>query len=129
MKKVKDVMSSPVKTILVTTPINQVIDYFKVNSISGAPVVNAAGFAVGILSRTNLVSIGDFEGKTAQDLMTPFVFEITPDKELLEVAKKMTEVNIRRVVVTEDGKPVGVVTALDIVRDYVEQFGGGPAVE
>lgn len=112
-------MSSPVKTINVETPITDVIDLFKVNSISGAPVVNNLGYAVGLISRSNLVQDADFAGKTAQDLMTPFVFDITPEQDLLQVAKKMAEFNIRRVIVAEDEKPVGVVTALDIVREYI----------
>lgn len=112
-------MGSPVKTIPVSMPVSEVISFFKLNQISGAPVVNDLGFVVGLVSRTNLVSEGDFDGKVAKDIMTPFVFDITPDQELLDVAKAMSEANIRRVVVTEDGKPVGVVTAFDVIKDYI----------
>ncbi|HIB69143.1 MAG TPA: CBS domain-containing protein [Phycisphaerales bacterium] len=120
MPKVRDVMSSPVKTIQLTAQVNDIIDFFKLNQISGAPVVNDKGFAVGLISRTNLVSGTDFEGKTARDIMTPFVFEITPDKDVLDVAKSMADANIRRVIVTENEVPVGVVTALDVVKEYIK---------
>ena len=113
-------MSSPVKTIQLTAQVKDIIDFFKLNQISGAPVVNDKGFAVGLISRTNLVSGTDFEGKTARDIMTPFVFEITPDKDVLDVAKRMADANIRRVIVTEDEVPVGVVTALDVVKEYIK---------
>jgi predicted transcriptional regulator len=112
-------MGSPVKTLPLSMPVSEVIDFFKVNQISGAPVVNPAGFAVGMVSRTNLISDGSFDGQAAKDIMTPFVFDITPEQELIDVAKAMSEANIRRVVVTEDGKPVGVVTAIDVVKDYI----------
>ncbi len=120
MPTVKDIMSSPVKTIQLTAQVNDIIDFFKVHQISGAPVVNDKGFAVGLISRTNLVSGTDFEGKTARDIMTPFVFEITPDKDVLDVAKRMADANIRRVIVTEGEVPVGVVTALDVVKEYIK---------
>ena len=120
MPTVKDIMSSPVKTIQLTAQVKDIIDFFKLNQISGAPVVNDKGFAVGLISRTNLVSGTDFEGKTARDIMTPFVFEITPDKDVLDVAKSMADANIRRVIVTENEVPVGVVTALDVVKEYIK---------
>ena len=114
-------MSTPVKTLLVGTTIAEAIDFFTLNDISGAPVVNDKGFAVGILSRSNLVSNKDFSEQKVQDLMTPFVFDVGPNQTILEVAKKMTEVNIHRVIITENNKPVGVITSLDIVREFVNQ--------
>lgn len=121
MKLVRFCMSTPVKTLLVGTTIAEAIDFFTLNDISGAPVVNDKGFAVGILSRSNLVSNKDFSEQKVQDLMTPFVFDVGPNQTILEVAKKMTEVNIHRVIITENNKPVGVITSLDIVREFVNQ--------
>lgn len=122
MRTVKEVMSSPVKTVESSLSAQEVISFFKVHNISGAPVVNEKGFAVGLVSRSDLVSGTDLSDSTVADLMTPFVFEISPDEELLTVAKSMVDAKIHRVVVTEEGLPVGIVTSLDLVKDYVEQM-------
>ena len=114
-------MSTPVKSLPVNTSIPDAIDFFTVNEISGAPIVNDKGFAVGILSRSNLVSNQDLSDKQVQDLMTPFVFDVHPNQTILEVAKKMTDFKIHRVIVTENNKPVGVITSLDIVSEFVDQ--------
>ncbi len=122
MRKVKDVMSSPVKSVGANQTIPEVISMFKTNNISGAPVVNDKGFAIGLISRSDLFSQGDLSEQTVRERMTPFVFEISPEDELLNVARSMVDAKVHRIVVVEDNKPVGIVTSLDLVRDYVAQM-------
>ncbi len=50
------------------------------------------------------------------DIMTPVVFEVTPDTSLLQVAEAMVRGKIHRVLVTEDNKLLGIITALDLLR-------------
>lgn len=121
MKLVRFVMTTPVKSMKVGTSIAEAIEFFSRHEISGAPIVNEAGFAVGILSRSNLVSNESFQGKLVQDLMTPFVFDVHPNQTVLEVAKTMMNLNIHRVIITENQKPVGVLTSLDVVREFVAE--------
>lgn len=120
MRKVKEIMTQPVKSVQGSMSGGDVISFFKVNKISGAPVVNDKGFAIGLISRSDLISEEGLEGKKVRDLMTPFLFEICPDEDLVKVAESMVEAKIRRVVVTEEQKPVGIVTAFDLISDYAK---------
>lgn len=120
MKTVRDVMSSPVKSLALDTKIDEVIDFFKTHKISGAPVVNKQGFAMGIISRSDLFSQKGIGDRPVQDFMTPFVFEVSPDDSLLHVARSMVAAKVHRIVALEDSKPVGIVTSLDLVKDYVQ---------
>ncbi len=122
MKTVRDVMSSPVKTLAVDTKIDEVVDFFKTHKISGAPVVNKQGFAMGIISRSDLFSQKGIGERRVQDFMTPFVFEVTPDDSLLQVARAMVDAKVHRIVALEERKPVGIVTSLDLVKSYVESM-------
>lgn len=50
------------------------------------------------------------------DVMTPVVFEVSPDTSVREVAQMMLRGHIHRVFVTEHKNLVGVVSALDLLR-------------
>ena len=59
------------------------------------------------------------EGAPSQvvgDVMTPVVFQIGADAPVDEAADTMARGRIHRIVVTEGGAVVGIVTALDLVR-------------
>lgn len=130
MRKVKEVMTSPVKSVESGMPIPELVSFFKVHNISGAPVMNEQGFPIGLISRSDLFREENPGGKTVKDVMTPFVFEISPEEDLMVVAKNMVDAKVHRIVVIEDGKAVGIVTSLDLVSDYVAQMaleGRGPS--
>jgi CBS domain-containing protein len=55
-------------------------------------------------------------GRTVRDLMTPAIFDVSPDTKVAEIAQMMVKGRIHRVFVTEDKKIVGVVSALDLLR-------------
>jgi CBS domain-containing protein len=53
----------------------------------------------------------------ASDLMTPAVFSVTPDTPALKVAEEMARLNIHRMfVVDQSGILIGVISALDLLR-------------
>ncbi len=95
--------------------------------ISGAPVIDAAGRPVGVLTQTDLVIHFRERSRTAggpgedralvRDLMTPAVFTLRPDAPAATVIEHMRALNVHRLfVVGNDGLLVGVVTALDVLR-------------
>ncbi|MBK6695165.1 MAG: CBS domain-containing protein [Myxococcales bacterium] len=51
-----------------------------------------------------------------REIMTPMVFEVRASAPVREAAETMTRGRIHRVFVTDGGKVVGVVSALDLVR-------------
>ena len=97
--------------------------------ISGAPVVDAAGRPVGMVSITDLLreqydELEDAEdelplhpARRAEEIMTPSVFSIREDASVGDAAREMAKRHVHRVpVVTREGVVVGMVSALDVVR-------------
>lgn len=114
-------------------------------NISGAPVIDEAGRPVGVFSQTDVlihdreevehiaaeVEYGDPLPKSlwnsfqiervdttpVRDLMTPAVFCVSMDTPAWGVIDQMRELNVHRLfVVDQHGVLVGVITAMDIVR-------------
>ncbi|MCK7502556.1 MAG: CBS domain-containing protein [Comamonadaceae bacterium] len=61
------------------------------------------------------------------EITTRPLVTVKREMSLAEAAQRMSEANVRRVVVEMDGKPVGMVTDNDLFRT-VEVFGWGPDV-
>ena len=94
--------------------------------IGAAPVVNDAGRAVGVLSRTDVllaVNAG-LDGAPIREVMSPGVIAVQPNADALQVSEIMTRCMVRRVfVVDDDGVPVGVVSATDLFRGLMTLWG------
>jgi CBS domain-containing protein len=112
-------------------------------SVSGAPVVDAAGRVVGLVSQNDLVrsaahpdtaehkgvfftSDEDFEdlGQTplpasatrVEEVMSRKIYQVARDTGVAIAANIMRERRIHRLLVTDRGVLVGVVTSLDLLR-------------
>ena len=117
------------------------------HQITGAPVVNAAGLLVGVVSETDLVRheeeragrrppSGDFyreefykpgsspriaEEARVRDCMTPIVISANRNDDVREVARMMLEQRVHRLIIAEDGKLYGIVTSMDVVRAFLAE--------
>ena len=124
MKTVRHIMSCGVKSVRDQASIPDVLDFLDGAGVWGAPVVDEAGNAVGVVSRTDLALRGDSQSDgritelKAQDLMTPFLFSVGPDEPLINLIHAMEQYKIHRVIVTEGRKPVGVVTTMDLISEF-----------
>ena len=94
--------------------------------IGAAPVVNDAGRAVGVLSRSDVllaVNAG-VDGAPVREVMTPSVIAVRPDDTALDVSDAMVRHLVRRVFVVDgEGVPVGVVSATDLFRGLMALWG------
>ena len=93
--------------------------------IGAAPVVNDAGRAVGVLSRTDVllaVNAG-LDGAPVREVMSPGVIAVQPNADALQTSEIMTRCMVRRVFVADDGVPVGVVSASDLFRGLMTLWG------
>lgn len=114
--------------------------------IGGAPVIDEKGRPVGVVTLTDLVdpdrqrSDGDGESLYYQvvdgafdaigavsaedvpgegivsDVMSPYAFSVSPDTTLLDAIRLMVSDNIHRLLVVDDGKLVGVISSMDMLK-------------
>jgi CBS-domain-containing membrane protein len=105
--------------------------------ISGAPVVDPDGRCVGVLSAIDLMrwveegpppppaagaspwqlgALADVPVQTVADHMTADLVTATPDMSLGELARRMLDARVHRMVVLdEEGRPVGIITSTDLL--------------
>jgi len=89
--------------------------------ISGAPARDADGNLVGMLSKSDLVDPEPAQWikkeATVGDLMNPDVVTLYAEDPAMLAAAEMVNRNIHRIVVLDaESQPVGIVTALDVVK-------------
>jgi crotonyl-CoA carboxylase/reductase len=90
-----------------------------------AVVVMETGQAVGVVSQTDMVlarqgrTPEQARGILAKDVMTPGCATCDADTPLSEAVSLMTGRRVHRLVVTEGGRPTGVLSMTDVVRRFI----------
>jgi len=119
-KPIKHYMTSPLLTLPPDATFRDAIRLFNTHRIHGAPVVEN-GTLAGIVTLSDIAR-GLDEGlpldAPASEVMTTDVVEAPSATRLYEIVGRFKEREIGRVVVVEDGKPVGIVTQTDIIRVF-----------
>jgi len=130
-----DLMTPNPVSIRESAPVEEAIAFLTDSGFSAAPVIDEAGRPVGVISRTDLVvhereriaapagagvaedRVGRPDGATVRDLMTPALFAVSPRASAADVVDQMVSLNVHRLfVVDESGVLVGVISALDLLR-------------
>jgi CBS domain-containing protein len=118
--KVRDIMVSPVITVDANTSVEEVCKIMGEKHI-GSVVVTEGGKPAGIFTERDLLTKilakdpNLLKGKV-KDFMSSPLTVITPDFELREAARIMTQLKIRRLPVVQEGQLLGIVTSADIIR-------------
>jgi CBS domain-containing protein len=120
-----ELMSEKVVSISDDAPLAHAIAMLVDHGFSGAPVVDAAGRAVGVISLSDIVirdrnyGCGWLAANTpfVRDVMTPAVCGVRPETPAAEVIEEMVLLRVRRLfVIDAEGVLVGVIAASDVVR-------------
>lgn len=125
--KVRDWMHEGVIVCPPDMPLDQVAETMKAHGISALVVVDAAGLAVGVISRTDLANASFVEpymrhwrGMTARHLMTSPVISVGKETPLPEALALLKAKKVHRLVVTEavtgGERPVGILSLTDVAR-------------
>jgi CBS domain-containing protein len=149
---VADVMTRDVVAVAPDTSLDTVARTLARNRISGVPVVDATGRAIGIVSAADIVnpertateengfpvvyhiedgwaapSIEGVELRPgrARDVMTPLAFTVELDTLVVDAAATMLEQRIHRLLVVNNGMLCGIVSTLDLLRAFVDDARGG----
>ncbi len=91
--------------------------------ISGVPVSGPDGELIGLVSKSDLVrfspSIADASKAKVWQIMTCDVCGVNADDDVVDVARKMIEKNVHRVVVYSGSEAVGLATTFDMLKVIV----------
>ena len=130
-----DLMISPVVTIPQGTPLREAARLLHRADISGAPVVDADGRCIGVLSSSDFVTWAGSEGQEVSFLapwgeminvedapdneirhyMTGQPVTVRPSTPIGDLAQQMVDAHIHRVLVVERDRPRGIITSTDIL--------------
>lgn len=141
-----DLMTANPLSLREDATLREAVAFLVDRNISGAPVIDEAGRPVGVLTQTDVLihdreevehvappeveygtplprswwddfQIERVDTTPVKDLMTPAVFCVAEDTAAWAVVEQMRELNVHRLFVVDDqGILVGVVTAMDILR-------------
>jgi CBS domain-containing protein len=130
----RDLMQATTLTVPADLPFVDVQHLFIESQVSGAPVLDAAGAVLGLITATELLQAvdqaldedvdpgepADLEDRlgmlTAAELATPDVVWIPPTMPAREIAQLMQRDGVHRVLVGEPGRLAGIVTTFDLLR-------------
>ncbi|MFH1786911.1 MAG: CBS domain-containing protein [archaeon] len=120
---VKEAMTPEVKTVSPSDSLEK-ISKFMVDHHIGCVVVSDKK-PVGIVTEADVVmavSQGmDPKKLKAQEIMTSPVISVNPHEDVIEVSKKLSKYNIRRIPVMDGDKLLGIVTSHDLLRVASEE--------
>jgi len=125
---VRRYMVTQVVTFTPEMKISQAVATLVKYSYTGAPVVDADGALVGMLSEKDclrvavLANSGGAGTALVGDYMTTKVDSVTPDADLLDVAERFVRAPYKRLPVIERGKLVGQISRIDVLRAIADLF-------
>lgn len=145
MLKARDIMTSEVHTVSMETSVEELARLFVKTGVSAMPVVDSEGMLQGIVTETDLVAqdkplhiptvvslfdwvvylesedrfaeqVKKMTARLVREICTTEVATCSPDDPISQVVALMLDKEVHTVPVVENGKLVGVVARLDIIR-------------
>ena len=140
--KAKEIMRRNVVTVGAHLTVPELAKLFADRCISGAPVVDALGNVLGVVSQTDLLRarrelspgvpsyhaaeeelaasngmhIEDMDNTRVEQIMTPGPICFDENASVPELAAMMTKLHIHRVLITRKSRLSGIVTTMDMMR-------------
>ena len=112
----RDIMT---KDVIVLTPhmsISEAADLLMRYRIHGAPVVDEGRQLIGMISFMDLAA---GRGENVREVMAPDPVYASEDTPVEEIAATMLDQTVRRVPIVEGGRVIGMVSASDIIRVFL----------
>jgi predicted transcriptional regulator len=119
-KPIKYYMSAPLKTLRGTETLRDAVTLFNRHHIHGAPVIDD-GKLRGIITMSDITKAIDIElpmTTKISEVMTTDVVEAPSGTKLFEVVRRFKEREVGRLIVVEDGIPIGILTQSDIIKVF-----------
>lgn len=123
---VRQYMTTRLVTFTPEMDLHKAIRLLLKHQISGAPVVDARGDLVGLLSKRDCLRVAfsasyhQEQAGPVSDYMSRGVETVEADARLVEVAERFVRGTFRRFPVVEGGRLVGVISRHDVLRALEE---------
>ncbi len=122
--KAKDVMTRNPKAVSPDQPLSDVLRIMKDEDIGMIPITegNGQGRVAGVVTDRDIaLYLGETDEKPSsvrvREVMTTNVISVAPEDDLSAVSSKMEEAQVRRILVTEGDRLVGVIATADLARE------------
>ncbi len=139
MKTVRDIMNPVVICLEHSAFLPEAAQQLREKGISGAPVINADGDYVGLLSITDINSVmardmddkdsmqkileGDIPRDIAslqvKEVMTPHILRISADATLEELGQTLLIAGVHRLMVADKDEIIGLVSTTDLIHGFI----------
>jgi|CZKU01.1.fsa_nt_gi predicted transcriptional regulator len=118
--RVREVMTEALLLLRAEMPVDEAWQILHDGGVSGAPVLDARGRLVGVISNYDLADPRrrvPNETTLVRDVMTRLVYAVRAGDSVLAAVRLMIDEKIHRVVaVNDDGSIAGVIVPMDILR-------------
>ena len=149
-----DLMTPDVLSVRDDVTVAELAEFLTMHEISGAPVEDATGKLIGVVSMTDIArqraeedpvererASGDYDmrswsdrldpsdldsfrvhqpGVLVREIMTSQILSVETDATVSQMAEMLIDAHVHRLLVTEQGKPVGIVSSTDLLGLLVE---------
>jgi len=117
---IKLIMTKKVTSIKTSAKIGEAIEKMKESNLGGLPVVDEKGSIKAIVTERDIaVLFADrTSGVTVAQLMSAKVVTALPMTTIFEAEKTMVSQGFRRLPIVSNGKIMGIVTAMDVIRFF-----------
>lgn len=126
--RIGDYMATKLVTLVPEMEINKAMKILLDERVSGAPVVDAKGELVGVLSKKDCLKAAlnsnyyqEWGGSVA-DYMATEVETLEADMDLVQAAERYLTSHFRRFPVMRDGRLAGQISRTDVLRGLTENW-------
>lgn len=131
--RVRDIMTNEVATATLDSTVEDIASMMKEEDTGAIPVVDDGELA-GIVTDRDIVIRCIAEGKdpaetTVEDILTEELHTVAPDADVDEAARLMSERQIRRLPVVEEGELIGVISLGDIAVKQADTDTAGESLQ
>ena len=117
-RMVREVMSTPVESVKLETPLREAAKKMQRKDIGDVLVLNRTGQLQGIVTDRDLAIRSVAEERNpntpVEEIMSPIAATLSPTDTVSAALELMRRHDVRRLPVVEEGKPLGVVTLGDL---------------
>jgi len=117
---VKLVMTQDVVSVKTSARISEAITRMKESNLGGLPVVDDKGSVKAIITERDIANLfaDRASGVKVAELMSEKVITALPKTTIFEAERTMAAQGFRRLPIVSDGKVVGIITAMDVIRFF-----------